>query len=67
MRSSTGARLAECVSEPHPMGLEVRVHIGGDAYYTRVHSTLEGLSAEARSLATRMRAKGWVYIDGEAE
>lgn len=27
MRSSTGTRLAECLIEPHPLGLEVRVHI----------------------------------------
>ena len=54
-----GARSATCVLRSHPLGVEVRVDVYGEAQMTQVHRLKADACIHSATLEDRFQEKGW--------
>ena len=62
-----GARSATCVLRSHPLGVEVRVDVDGEAQMTQVHRLKADACIHAATLEDAFFGKGWTSTDGPAD
>jgi hypothetical protein len=54
-----GARSATCVLRRHPLGVELRVDVDGEAQMRQVHRLKADARIHAATLEDRFQEKGW--------
>jgi hypothetical protein len=55
-----GTRSSTCVLRAHPLGVEVRVDVDGEAQMTQVHRLKADACIDAAALEDAFLGKGWI-------
>lgn len=58
-RLKKGSRTAVCWQRLHPLGVELRLEVNGDAMRTTVEKTTAGVHEQSAHMRAAMVAQGW--------
>jgi hypothetical protein len=56
------ARIMTCEINPHPLGYELRISLGGELYYSRVHAARDLAVTEAAERRRELEETGWTAV-----